>query len=245
MAGWIKVHRKILQSDFYRNLTGRQRDVIITLLLMADHEPREWQYKGQTYRTEPGQVFTSFEKIREKCGKDCTRETVRATILNAENNHFITRISHKTHTVITIENWGLYQSDYTEPTQNKLNSDAVQTRVTTTNKKKEYIYSVDTQEYRLSKLLFELMKNNNPNCKEPNLQSWCKEMDKLIRIDKRNPYEIASVIEWCQNDSFWKSNILSVAKLRKQYDQLKIKMSQSTQKVVEFRKESGNGWDYI
>lgn len=170
---------------------------------------------------------------------------MRATILNAENNHFITRISHKTHTVITIENWGLYQSDYTEPTQNKLNSDAVQTRVTTTNKKKEYIYSVDTQEYRLSKLLFELMKNNNPNCKEPNLQSWCKEMDKLIRIDKRNPYEIASVIEWCQNDSFWKSNILSVAKLRKQYDQLKIKMSQSTQKVVEFRKESGNGWDYI
>ena len=247
MAGWIKVHRKILQSDFYRNLTGRQRDVIITLLLMADHVPREWQYKGQTYRTEPGQVFTSFEKIREKCGKDCTRETVRATILNAENNHFLTRVSHKTHTVITIENWELYQSDYTEQTQNKRRTDTEQTRVTTTNKKKEYIYSVDSPEYRLSKLLFTLMRENNPNCKEPNIQSWCKDMNKLIRIDKRESEDIATVIRWCQNDDFWKSNILSPNKLRKQYDQLKVKMPQATKKVVEFsnKKESGNGWDYI
>lgn len=245
MAGWIKIHRKILQSEFYKNLTGRQRDVIITLLLMADHESREWKYKDKTYRTEPGQVFTSFEKIREKCGKDCTRETVRATILNAENNYFLTRISHKTHTLITIENWETYQSDYTEQTQNKHRADTTQTRVTTTNKKKEYIYSVDTPEYRLSKLLFTLMRENNPNCKEPNVQSWCKDMNKLIRIDKREPEDIAAVIKWCQKDDFWKSNILSPNKLRKQYDQLKVKMPAEKTKVVEFKKEQNNGWNYI
>ncbi|WP_437131247.1 hypothetical protein [Peptostreptococcus russellii] len=246
MAGWIKLHRKILQSDFYRNLTGRQRDVIITLLLMADHEPREWKYKGKTYRTEPGQVFTSFEKIRKKCGKDCTRETVRATILNAENNHFITRDSHRTHTLITIENWGIYQLENINQTQSALTTDTVQTRVTTTNKKKEYIYSVDTPEYRLCKLLFALMRDNNPNCKQPNIQSWCKDMNKIIRIDQREPEDIAEVIKWSQKDEFWKSNILSPSKLRKQYDQLKVKMP-TNKKVVEFskKKEFGNGWDYI
>lgn len=246
MAGWIKLHRKILQSDFYKNLTGRQRDVIITLLLMADHEPREWVYEGKTYRTESGQVFTSFEKIREKCGKDCTREIVRATILNAENNHFITRISHKRHTLITIENWGLYQSDNATLTQTEHKADTTQTRVIPTNKNKRNIYSVDTQEYRLCKLLFNLMRENNPSCKEPNLQSWCRDMNKIIRIDQREPDDIAEVIKWSQKDEFWKSNILSPSKLRKQYDQLKVKMP-TNKKVVEFskKKEFANGWDYI
>jgi len=48
----------------------------------------------------------------------------------------------------------------------------------------------------------------------------------MIRIDKRDVSEIGQVIEWCQQDQFWQSNILSTSKLRKQYDQLVIKMAQ-------------------
>ncbi|KRM94839.1 hypothetical protein FC24_GL002156 [Loigolactobacillus rennini DSM 20253] len=36
------------------------------------------------------------------------------------------------------------------------------------------------------------------------------------------------MIDWCQADPFWLTNILSPAKLRKQYDRLKIKMDQET-----------------
>jgi len=35
VEGWIKLHRKILNSDMYRSLNSKQRDVMITLLLMA------------------------------------------------------------------------------------------------------------------------------------------------------------------------------------------------------------------
>lgn len=45
----------------------------------------------------------------------------------------------------------------------------------------------------------------------------------LIERDKRSPDEIAHVIGWCTTDSFWKSNILSAAKLRDKYDQLRLK----------------------
>ena len=76
MSGWIKVHRRILNSVFYKSLLGKQRDVIITILLMADHEEKEWIYKGKKYKTFPGQVFSSLQGIANMCGKDCTRETV-------------------------------------------------------------------------------------------------------------------------------------------------------------------------
>jgi hypothetical protein len=79
----------------------------------------------------------------------------------------------------------------------------------------------------LSNLLYSLIKTRNPGHKEPNISAWAKEVDKMIRIDKRTPEQIKAVINWCQQDSFWQNNILSTAKLREQYDKLFLKMKQS------------------
>lgn len=84
-------------------------------------------------------------------------------------------------------------------------------------------YSSDSIEYRLSALLFSLIQTNNPNAKTPNFNQWSKQIDLMIRIDKRMPEEIESVIRWCQADFFWAGNILSTNKLRKQFDQLWLK----------------------
>lgn len=250
MAGWIKVHRKILNSEFYRGLTGRQRDVIITLLLMVNHEPREWIYKGVKYKTEPGQCITSLQKIADRCGKDCTREVVRATIKHAENAHFLKQKTHTTHTVISIENWYKYQDTNTENTQVTHNTNTENACVSTTNKNirnKEYKkYSLDSDEFRLSNLLYELIKKNNPKFKEPNLDNWCGHVDKMIRLDKRSIDDIEAVIRWCQEDNFWHKNILSTDKLRKQFDKLYIGMPKS-KKVIPFGKKDGDedDWGYM
>ena len=53
--------------------------------------------------------------------------------------------------------------------------------------------------------------------KENQIQSWCKDIDKLIRIDKANPDEIKQIIDWVVEDDFWSDNILSANKLRKHY----------------------------
>lgn len=76
----------------------------------------------------------------------------------------------------------------------------------------------------LSKYLFKLIKRNNPQAKEPNFNQWAKDMDYIIRIDKRSYRNIVRVIHWSQHDQFWKTNILSPEKLRKQFDQLIMKI---------------------
>ena len=84
-------------------------------------------------------------------------------------------------------------------------------------------------EIQLSKKLLDLILLNQPNLKKPNLQNWAIEIDRMIRIDKRPADEIELIINWSQNNSFWASNILSTAKLRKQFDQLKIKMQKENE----------------
>jgi phage replication O-like protein O len=91
-------------------------------------------------------------------------------------------------------------------------------------KERKKIYSRNSEEFRLSEYLFEKMKANNPKVKTPNLDKWAIHVDRMIRLDKRSPDEIAEVINFSQSDSFWMSNILSTQKLREQFDQLWLKL---------------------
>ena len=89
--------------------------------------------------------------------------------------------------------------------------------------KKDFLSNSD--EFRLSALLLSLILERNPEHKKPNLQTWAKEIDFMIRIDGRLPQKIEDVIKWCQKDSFWFKNILSTKKLRDKFDQLVLKMN--------------------
>lgn len=86
--------------------------------------------------------------------------------------------------------------------------------------------------YRLANHLKKEILNQDPNTKVPeDLTSWATDADRMIRLDKRDPQEAANLITWAQHDSFWRSNILSMSKFRKQYDKLRLQaVSQSKQK---------------
>lgn len=104
-------------------------------------------------------------------------------------------------------------------------------------KKKEInIYSPESNEVILSKLLLEKILLHLPKIKQPDIQKWAHHMDAILRIDGRDPPEVREVILFAQSDSFWKTNILSVEKLRKQYDQLNAKRI-SNHKVVPIKRE--------
>lgn len=249
MGGWIKVHRKILESDFYKNLTGRQRDVIITMLLMAEHEPRTWNYKGVEYHTEPGQIFTNLKKIQEKCGKDCTRNIVRATLTNAEQSGFITIKTNARWTLITIENWSLYQSKKDADKQTINDFQTNEKLTSTTNNKNirkeevKNIYSQNSEELRLSKLLLDEIRKNNPKFKEPNIKTWAGHIDKAMRIDGRSVKDLEDVIKYAQGSDFWKANILSTQKLRAKFDTLYMQLQNSKpkSKVLRFKGDDNGG----
>lgn len=90
-------------------------------------------------------------------------------------------------------------------------------------KKERENYSPDSIPYQLSLLLLRKILEHLPGYKHPDLQKWSHQMDVMIRNDKRQPEEVKALIIFAQQDEFWRSNILSVEKLRKQYDQLNAK----------------------
>ena len=76
---------------------------------------------------------------------------------------------------------------------------------------------------RLASHLRSCIEDNIPNPQPANLQKWAAVIDRMIRIDKRDPDDIGYMIDWCQADEFWRTNILSATKLRDQWDQLYLK----------------------
>lgn len=111
-------------------------------------------------------------------------------------------------------------------------SETPQSRVDNSRVKKKKTFSSDSVEVRLSNLLLSQIRENNPEHKEPNIQEWAVSVDRMIRLDKRDPQKIANVIAWCQKDNFWHAQILSTGKLREQYDKLFMQMSSKAKKDV-------------
>jgi len=85
--------------------------------------------------------------------------------------------------------------------------------------------SSDSDEIRLSEMLFSLIQQRDVNVKKPNMQTWGRQIDLLMRVDNRGSPEIEKVIKWCQGDPFWQNNILSTKKLREKFTQLLLKMN--------------------
>ena len=84
---------------------------------------------------------------------------------------------------------------------------------------------------RLAQLLLDEIRRQKPDYKKPDLKSWVKHIDLMIRLDNRKPERIAQVIYWCQADTGngtgfgWANNVLSTATLREKFDRLELDMA--------------------
>ncbi len=89
-------------------------------------------------------------------------------------------------------------------------------------------FEPDSKPYKLAEFFEECFRFNEPKFpqSEQQRQRWAKDIDLMLRLDKVEADDIAAVIEWSQQDDFWRSNILSGKKLREKYPQLLMKMNQ-------------------
>ncbi|MBU5308521.1 hypothetical protein KQI18_12110 [Clostridioides mangenotii] len=232
--GWVKVYRKLLNDSLWEACNSNRKVIMITMLLLANHKDKEIILKsGKKLKIKSGQFLTSIDNLSKKCGKGITRDVVYKALYFFEKVDFCLQErpqgGQQEGTLITIVNWTLYQSE--EKNDNKIdNKEDVKKTISrqqnknVKNEKKNNLFVETSNEFRLSKYLFDLIRKNNPKAKEPNFQTWSKQFDLMIRVDKREVQEIKNLIKWSQNDSFWYKNILSPQKLRKQYDQLIVKM---------------------
>ena len=67
--------------------------------------------------------------------------------------------------------------------------------------------------------------------RKPKITSrWVQDMEKIMRLDNRSPEQVRLAILWCQDNAFWKANILSPTKLREKYDQLRLQASRDVER---------------
>ena len=106
--GWIKLHRCLFKKAIWLQSTPEQKVVLITLLGMANHCGKEWEWQGKQFKAEPGQFVTSLESITKKCGKGISMQNVRSSLKKFEKYEFLTQEVTKTGRLINIVNWELY-----------------------------------------------------------------------------------------------------------------------------------------
>ncbi|MGM0437519.1 MAG: DnaD domain protein [Bacillota bacterium] len=146
--GWIKLYRKIQESDMYQNLNSVQRDVMINCLLLANHKSKKWEWNGKIFKCKPGQFITSLSSLKDYCAKDVSIQNIRTAINKLEEWNFLTNKSTKTGRLITIINWGKYQGEDLELTKQSTNNQQSTNKALTTNKnvkndKETYIHKGD------------------------------------------------------------------------------------------------------
>jgi hypothetical protein len=73
---------------------------------------------------------------------------------------------------------------------------------------------------RLAEQLSRTVTTNHPtiNLRKNWRDTWAAEADRMMRLDGRGEEDLSALIAWCAMDPFWRSVILSMTGLRKNYD---------------------------
>ena len=199
--GWVKLYRCIFEKAIWTSSTPEQKVILITLLSMANHEQREWEWQGKQFKAIPGQFVTSLDSILIKAGKGISQQNVRTALTKFKKYEFLTEEVTKTGRLITIVNWGVYQTGEKE-TNKATNKDLTKTSQTpnkhlTTNKNdknykndKKYIYiSEFTENKKLLEAIIDFMKMRD-SIKKPMTDKAIK-----LMLGKLNKYSEVEEIQ--------------------------------------------------
>ncbi len=215
--GHLTVANELAEAFQRVHLSGNQWQILWTILRLT----YGWNKKVDSIS------LTTFEKSTGLDRRNLKRDLdilVYKKIINKDPSGYITK-------------YGI-QKDYTKWQTGVNNNTSVKDDTTTsvnndtktsvnidTHKRQKTIKdSPNSDEIRMAQLLFNLIQKRNPGHKKPDMENWAIHIDRMIRLDKRNIEDIEKVIHWCQKNEFWQNNVLSTEKLRKQFDQFKLKM---------------------
>lgn len=261
--GWIRIHRKLQKSDVFKDPEILR--LWMLLLMKASHSERSLEWDGETVNLLPGQFITGRQSLADEYNKGLTAKWMVKPLtlwnwlkkLETMENLKIETAPSRRYSIVTLLQWDEHQTDKEVPKkedppeqkENKEVSDDMSEFLKageesgkelaqapkTVKKKGKRVYDKGDIEYYLSSYLFYWMLENNPKAKPPNPQKWADIIRLMIERDNRDPEDIKKVIYWSQNHNFWKTNILSTDKLRKQFDTLYMQMK------AEIEKKQTNG----
>ena len=149
MEGWIKLHRKLLEWEWYRD--NNVKIVFLHLLLIANHTEQKWQ--GRTISR--GQKITSIEHLAKETNLSVMQ--VRTALKKLKSTNEITIETTNKNTLITIEKYNDYQlkefennKQNNKPYNNEItNKQQTNNKQITTNKNDKNIYLFLFNKYKV------------------------------------------------------------------------------------------------
>lgn len=161
-AGWIKLHRKIMDCLLWDDEPANKRSAWVDLLLLANHEEKKVMFNGQLITIRAGQRITSIRKLAQMWNWSKNRTERFLSLLESEG--MIIKQSDHNRTLLTIVNYEVYQGqwdsdkDSKEDTNKDTNKDSngPQTRIYKNIKKERKEPHIDS-DYDES---FELLKKS-------------------------------------------------------------------------------------
>lgn len=130
--GWLKLHRKILAWEWFKD----SNTLMVFIYLLCHAQWHDSRYMGHEIKA--GQLVTGRKKIAEDLG--ISEQSVRTSLNHLKSTNEITIKSTNKFSVVTIENWAVYQGD-DEETNQQINQQANQQLTNnqpTTNHIQEY-----------------------------------------------------------------------------------------------------------
>lgn len=122
MEGWVKLHRKLLESPVFQN--EKLLKVFVWCLLKASHTEHTELIGLQKVSLHPGQFVYGRHKAAEEL--KIKESTLYKYIIWLKNEEILNIQSNNKFSVITVVNWDIYQID--EPKSNSKNSSKVTTK---------------------------------------------------------------------------------------------------------------------
>jgi biotin operon repressor len=257
--GHVKVWRKQGEWEWYKD--GNTFRVFHEIYRTANWKDK----KHQGIPVKRGQLLTSPETLAGNLG--LSRQQIRTSLDKLKRTFEITTKATSKYTMVTVCNYNTYNplDGEKQPPKQPASNQQDNHQITTTKKEKNKEekepsksspkFAEDSDGYILAAGLYTRHKKNNDKFKLPNLQDWAKDADLMIRIDEHTPQEIANVIDWLFTDGskqakFWRGNVKSTDKLRKQFATLHEEMKQwhtqagDPKERKEYLKQKYTGIDY-
>ena len=134
MNGFIKLHRQIIDWEWYSDINVRV--LFIHCLLRANRQERKYQ----GIFIPKGSFMTSYEKLSIETG--LTVQQVRTAISKLKSTGEITNKTTSQYSIITVNNWNLYQADNRQDNNQITNEQQTNNKRITTNKNIENIENI-------------------------------------------------------------------------------------------------------
>lgn len=114
---------------------------------------------------------------------------------------------------------GIRQNDGNVPDKMAVPITREYTETTTENTQRKgssrkRVYDESSVHYQLAYRLYQKILMDDLSFKQPNMNTWADSIRLMMEQDDRTVEQIEYLIDWSQENSFWKSNILSTKKLR-------------------------------